>query len=50
MASLTDRKVLVGQAYASPGPLEARRAIYRWQRPARDLPGAVLSFLRDVTG
>jgi SAM-dependent methyltransferase len=50
VASLTDRKVLVGQAYAGPGPLEARRAIYRWQRPARDLPGAVLSFLQDVTG
>jgi SAM-dependent methyltransferase len=50
VASLTDRTVLVGQAYASPGPLEARSAIYRWQRPARDLPGAVLSFLQDVTG
>ena len=50
MASLTDRKVLVGEAYASPGPLEARRAIYRWQRPARDLPGAALSLLQDATG
>jgi SAM-dependent methyltransferase len=50
MASLTDRKVLVEQAYASPGPLEARAAIYRWQRPARDLPGVALSFLQDATG
>ncbi len=50
VASLTDRDVLVGQAYADPRPLEARRAIYRWQRPTRDLPGAVLSFLHDVTG
>jgi len=50
VASLTDRNVLVGQAYAGPGPLEARRAIYRWQRPARDLPGAVLPFLQDVAG
>jgi SAM-dependent methyltransferase len=50
VASLTDRKVLVEQAYASSGPLEARRAIYRWQRPTRDLPGAVLPFLQDATG
>jgi SAM-dependent methyltransferase len=50
MASLTDRKVLVEQAYASPGPLEDRRAIYRWQRPARDLPGTVLALLKDATG
>jgi SAM-dependent methyltransferase len=50
VGSLTDRTVLVGQAYASAGPLEARRAIYRWQQPPRDLPGAALSFLQDVTG
>jgi SAM-dependent methyltransferase len=50
VASLTDRDVLVGHAYAGPGPLEARKAIYRWQRPARDLPGMALSFLQGVTG
>jgi SAM-dependent methyltransferase len=50
VASLTDRTVLVGQAYANAGPLEARRAIYRWQQPPRELPGAALSFLQDVTG
>jgi SAM-dependent methyltransferase len=50
MASLTDREVLVRQAYAGPAPLEARKAIYRWQQPARDLPAMALSFLRDVTG
>jgi SAM-dependent methyltransferase len=47
---LTDREVLVGQAYASPRPLQARKAIYRWQRPAVDLPAVAVSFLRDVTG
>jgi SAM-dependent methyltransferase len=50
VASLTDREVLVGQAYASPGPLEARRAIYRWQQPAVDLRATTLSFVPDETG
>jgi SAM-dependent methyltransferase len=50
VASLTDRGVLVGRAYADPGPLEARKAIYRWQDPAVDLPGLVMSSLQDVTG
>jgi SAM-dependent methyltransferase len=50
VASLTDREILVGQAYATAAPLEARRAIYRWQRPARDLPAVALSLLRGVTG
>lgn len=50
MASLTDRDVLVGRAYADPRPLEARKAIYRWQEPAVDLPAVALSWLRDVTG
>lgn len=50
MASLTDRDVLVGRAYAHPGPLEARKAIYRWQEPAVDLPALAVSRLRDVTG
>jgi ubiquinone/menaquinone biosynthesis C-methylase UbiE len=50
VASLTDRDVLVGLAYADPGPLEARKAIYRWQEPAVDLPALAISRLRDVTG
>ena len=50
MASLTDRGVLVGRAYADPGLLEARKAIYHWQEPAVDLPGLVMSWLQDVTG
>ncbi len=50
MASLTDREILVGQAYATPAPLEARRAIYQWQHPARDLPATALSLLQGVTG
>jgi SAM-dependent methyltransferase len=50
VASLTDREILVGQAYATPAPLEARRAIYRWQQPARDLPEIALSLLQGVTG
>jgi len=50
VASLTDREILVGQAYATPAPLEARRAIYRWQQPARDLPTVALSLLQGVTG
>jgi SAM-dependent methyltransferase len=50
VASLTDREILVGQAYATPAPLEARRAIYRWQQPARDLPAVALSLLQGVTG
>jgi SAM-dependent methyltransferase len=50
VASLTDRNVLVGQAYADARPLEARKAIYRWQEPAVDLPGIAVSWLRDVTG
>jgi SAM-dependent methyltransferase len=50
VASLTNREILVGQAYATPAPLEARRAIYRWQQPARDLPAIALSLLQGVTG
>jgi SAM-dependent methyltransferase len=50
MSSLTDRETLVGRAYADAGPLEARRAIYRWQEPAVDLPGLALSWLGDVDG
>ncbi len=50
MTSLTDREVLVGQAYANPRLLEARKAIYRWQEPAVDLPAVAVSWLRDVTG
>lgn len=50
VASLTDRRVLVGQAYADPRPLKARMAIYRWQEPAVDLPAMAVSWLRDVTG
>jgi len=50
VASLTDRDVLVGRAYANPGPLEARKAIYRWQEPAVDLPALAMAWLRDVTG
>jgi SAM-dependent methyltransferase len=50
VASLTDREILVGQAYATPAPLEARRAIYRWQQPARDLAAVALSLLQGVTG
>jgi SAM-dependent methyltransferase len=50
VASLTDREILVGQAYATPAPLEARRAIYRWQQPAQDLPAVALSLLQGVTG
>ncbi len=50
MTSLTDRDTLVGRAYADSGPLRARQAIYRWQEPAVDLPGAAVSWLRDVGG
>jgi SAM-dependent methyltransferase len=50
MASLTDRDVLVGRAYADAGPLEARQAVYRWQQPPVDLPGRALSWLRGADG
>jgi len=50
MACLTDRQTLVRRAYANPGPLQARRAIYRWQQPTVDLPGRALSWLRDAGG
>jgi SAM-dependent methyltransferase len=50
VASLTDREILVGHAYATPAPLEARRAIYRWQQPARDLQAVALSLLQGVAG
>jgi hypothetical protein len=39
----TDRAVLRTAAYAGPGPLSARQAIYRWQRDRVDLPGIAIA-------
>ncbi|CAM3126676.1 class I SAM-dependent methyltransferase [Stackebrandtia soli] len=49
-SNLTDRTLLSGAAYRNPTALEARRAIYRYQRPVLDLVGTVTAEFAAVAG